>query len=68
MTTLDTLVEISALYSHNKYDFQAIDQVRNFLLTLLGNLFAQIFDNEISNTIFNYEMVFWGYVSIKLSK
>ena len=35
MTTLDTLVEISALYSHNKYGFQATDQVRFVMLTLL---------------------------------
>ena len=35
MTNWDTLVQILAHNSHNKYGFQAIDWVRNFLHTLL---------------------------------
>ena len=38
MTNWDTLVQILTHNSHNKYGFQAIEQVRIFLLTLLqGN-------------------------------
>ena len=35
MTNLDTLVQILAHNSYNKYGFQTIDQVQNYLLTLL---------------------------------
>ena len=35
MSNWDTLVQILAHNSHNKYGFQAIDRVRNFMLTLL---------------------------------
>ena len=35
MTNWDTLVQILGHDSHNKYSFQATDQVRNFMLTLL---------------------------------
>ena len=44
MTNWDTLVQILAHNSHNKYSFQAVDQVRNFLLTLLFGSFFLFLD------------------------
>ena len=51
MTNWDTMVQILGHDSHNKYSFQATDQVRNFMLTLLRGI-----QNYISCQIW----FFWG--------
>ena len=53
MTNWNTLGQILAHNSHNKYGFQAIDQVRNVLLTLLTNevnLYRQMASNFFEMT------------------
>ena len=46
MTNWDTMVQILGHDSHNKYSFQATDQVRNFMLTLLISSTMHVLSNS----------------------